>query len=139
MDYINYAIYSLKRASDLAQPWTLTPTEAGALVAEFERIKKAFNAADTLCVEIGYALEGKDVPKDKDELLDRVVELRNTRRLDNEALTHAWDESRDMERAAVVAWLRTVAPNAPTRRGADELAWCANAIERGEHRREEKA
>jgi hypothetical protein len=42
------------------------------------------------------------------------------------------------ERAAVVAWLRTVAPNAPTRRGADELAWCANAIERGEHRREEK-
>jgi hypothetical protein len=42
------------------------------------------------------------------------------------------------ERAAVVAWLRTVAPNAPTRRGADELAWCANAIERGEHRREEE-
>lgn len=40
------------------------------------------------------------------------------------------------ERAAVVAWLRTVAPNAPTRRGADELAWCADRIERGEHRRE---
>jgi hypothetical protein len=42
------------------------------------------------------------------------------------------------ERAAVVAYLRTVAPNAPTRRGADELAWCANAIERGAHRREEE-
>lgn len=41
------------------------------------------------------------------------------------------------ERAAVVAWLREVAPNAPTRRGADELAWCAERIERGEHRREE--
>ena len=38
------------------------------------------------------------------------------------------------ERAAVAAWLRTVAPNAPTRRGADELAWCADAIERGAHR-----
>ena len=38
------------------------------------------------------------------------------------------------ERAAVAAWLRTVAPNAPTRRGADELAWCAEAIERGAHR-----
>jgi len=42
------------------------------------------------------------------------------------------------ERAAVVAWLREVAPNAPTRRGADELAWCANAIERGEHRHKEE-
>ncbi len=40
------------------------------------------------------------------------------------------------ERAAVVAWLRTVAPNAPTRRGADELEWCANAIERGEYIKE---
>jgi len=43
------------------------------------------------------------------------------------------------ERAAVVAWLREVAPSAPTRRGADELTWCADAIERGEHRREEGA
>jgi hypothetical protein len=42
------------------------------------------------------------------------------------------------ERAAVVKWLRTVSPNAPTRRGADELEWCADRIERGEHRREEK-
>ena len=39
---------------------------------------------------------------------------------------------------AIVAWLREVAPSAPTRRGADELAWCAAAIERGEHRREEE-
>ena len=127
MDYINYALNSLRRASDLAQPWTLTPPEARALVAEFERMKKAFNAADTLCVEIGYALEGKEVPKDKDELLDRVVELRNARRLDNEALTHAWDESRDMERAAVVAWL--------FRHHYDDTA---ERIERGEHLRGEE-
>ena len=40
--------------------------------------------------------------------------------------------------AAVVAYLREVAPSAPTRRGADELTWCAERIERGEHRREEK-
>ena len=39
---------------------------------------------------------------------------------------------------AVAAWLREVAPSAPTRRGADELTWCADAIERGEHRREEE-
>jgi hypothetical protein len=41
------------------------------------------------------------------------------------------------ERPAVVAWLREVAPSAPTRRGADELAWCADIIERGEHRRKD--
>ena len=126
MDYINYALNSLRRASDLAQPWTLTPPEARALVAEFERMKKAFNAADTLCVEIGYALEGKEVPKDKDELLDRVVELRDARRLDNEALARAWDEGRDAERAAVVAWL--------LRNHYDDTA---ERIERGGHRREE--
>ena len=44
------------------------------------------------------------------------------------------------ERAAVVAWLRERA----ARRGftfncPDELAWCADTIERGEHRREEGA
>jgi len=48
------------------------------------------------------------------------------------------DEATREERAAVVAYLREVAPSAPTRRGADELAWCATDIERGEHRREEE-
>jgi hypothetical protein len=48
-------------------------------------------------------------------------------------------EERAVERAAVVSYLRTVAPNAPTRRGADELEWCAIRIERGEHRRGEEA
>lgn len=43
------------------------------------------------------------------------------------------------ERAAVVAWLRERA----ARRGftvncPDELAWCADTIERGEHRRKEE-
>ena len=47
--------------------------------AKYEQMKRAFNAADTLCVEIGYALEGKDVPRDKDELLERVVFLRRDR------------------------------------------------------------
>jgi hypothetical protein len=47
--------------------------------AKYEQMKRAFNAADTLCVEIGYALEGKDVPRDKDELLERVVFLRQDR------------------------------------------------------------
>lgn len=127
---LTYVLACLRRSADNAYPWSLTPTEAGALVAEFERLKKAFNAADTLCVEIGYALEGKEVPKDKDELLDRVVELRNARRLDNEALTHAWDESRDMERAKVVAWLE--------RQGGRSAWTLVESIRKGEHRWGEK-
>ena len=46
---------------------------------KYKQMKEAFNAADDLCVEIGYALEGKDVPRDKDELLDRVLDLREER------------------------------------------------------------
>lgn len=64
-----------KQASDLAEMTQLRD----AWKAKYEQMKKAFNAADTLCVEIGYALEGKDVPRDKDELLERVVFLRQDR------------------------------------------------------------
>ena len=135
MNYIDYALTSLRRASDNAHPWTLTPTEAGAIVAEFERMKKAFNAADTLCVEIGYALEGKDVPKDKDELLDRVIELRNARRLDNEDLARSFDMGWDAATAAVVAWLRMSPAQGEQ---LTRVMYEADAIERGEHRREEE-
>jgi hypothetical protein len=55
-------------------------------------------------------------------------ELREQRRLDNDDLARAYDMGRDKERAAVVAWLR----------GRNFLQWEANAIERGEHRREEE-
>jgi len=54
-------------------------------------------------------------------------ELREQRRLDNDDLARAYDMGRDKERAAVVAWLR----------GRNFLQWEADAIERGEHRKEE--
>jgi hypothetical protein len=61
------------------------------------------------------------------------------RRLENENIAQAYDMGRDMERAAVVAWLRrnraccehpAYVINCASRLAADE-------IERGEHRREE--
>ncbi len=91
---IEYVLSSLRRASDNAHPWTLTPTEAGGVVAEIER-------------------------------------LRAQRIIDNEALARAWDESRDLERAAVVRWL--LAPGTSC-----DNAVNAEIIERGEHRREEE-
>jgi hypothetical protein len=66
-------------------------------------------------------------------LKEECAMLRDQRALDDEALARAWDESRDMERAAVVAWLRR------------EIAKCgcdddtAACIERGEHRRKDGA
>ena len=73
------------------------------------------------------------------------------RQLDNENITRAYDMGRDMERAAVVAWLRGEPERLVACSGhrhadgkpclvlspmpAEELA---DAIERGDHRREEK-
>jgi hypothetical protein len=37
---IDYVLSSLRRAADNAYPWSLTPTEAGALVAEVERLRE---------------------------------------------------------------------------------------------------
>jgi hypothetical protein len=58
-------------------------------------------------------------------------ELREQRRLDNDDLARAYDMGRDMERAAVVAWLREEYDTHSTQDAADH-------IERGEHRREEE-
>lgn len=59
--------------------------------------------------------------------------LRDERRIDNEEAARLYDFARNkgeaLERQAVVAWLR----------GRNFLKWEADAIERGEHRREEGA
>ena len=60
-------------------------------------------------------------------LVAEVERLRAQRALDNDALARAWDEGRDMERAAVVAYLRACD---------GESYDFADDIERGEHRRE---
>jgi len=44
-DPLSYVLASLRRASDNAYSWSLTPSEAGALVAEIERLRKAVDNA----------------------------------------------------------------------------------------------
>jgi hypothetical protein len=73
---------------------------------------------------------------DFDALVAEVERLRAQRALDNDALARAWDEGRDMERAASVAFLRegdTVCMECGDRAALD----LAYRIERGDHRREE--
>jgi hypothetical protein len=38
-DTLTYVLSSLKRAAENAYPWSLTPNEAGLLVAEVERLR----------------------------------------------------------------------------------------------------
>lgn len=99
-DTLSYVLACLRRSSENAYPWSMTPNEAGLLVAEIER-------------------------------------LREQRRIDNEEAARVYDFARDkgkaLERAAVVAWLRERQPGWPAGSGGH-----ADAIERGDHRREEK-
>jgi hypothetical protein len=70
------------------------------------------------------------------DLCAEVERLRGERHIDNEQLARAWDESRDMERAAVVAALRRTSNHGPMGLSLVNLDSIADAIERGEHRKE---
>jgi len=85
------------------------------------------------------------------ELISELRELRSMRRADNEDIARAYDFARDkgqaLERAAVVAYVRSEANQphpieageralSPSGRGL--LLFYADRIERGEHRREDE-
>jgi hypothetical protein len=111
--------------------------------------KLALNNADVNHNAVLFALSdegghnGWRPSRGLDALVDRALAvreerdaLRAQRALDNDALARAWDEGRDMERAASVAFLRegdTVCMECGDRAALD----LAYRIERGDHRREE--
>jgi len=103
MTPLDYILSRLRRAADNAYPWSLTPTEAGALVAEAERLRKECGQAYLQGVKAGREAE------------------------------------RIAERAAVVAWLRSEATDGFVTLRINHACAAekfADAIERGEHRRE---
>ena len=59
---LQYVLSSLKRASDNAYSWSVTPTEAGVLVAEVERLRR--ENAD-LRTSIADGLAQHKVPDEK--------------------------------------------------------------------------
>ena len=152
-DTIAYVLASLRRAADNAFPWSLTPTEAGALVAEVERLRALAEARNDMYVAVmdtAYALAEEDEleqgwrpPRGKDELVDRALDvreerdrLRSQRILDNEDLARAYDFARDkataLERQRVVAFLRTEASDGALV-AESALFDVADDIENGEH------
>jgi hypothetical protein len=101
-------------------------------VAQLEAMNAALvqTSAD-LCPECGWRFFVPDNGCQKCEL-DR---FRAQSVIGSEARARAWDEGGDIERAAVVAWLREYEGHSSL---ASLFALMADTIERGEHRKEDK-
>jgi hypothetical protein len=98
----------------------------------------------TLALEAAERMSEAERQDAYDALLTEVETLREQRRIDNEEAARLYDFARDkgqaLERAAVVAWLREHGEHYHERNHhrAEALWDAADAIERGEHRREEE-
>jgi hypothetical protein len=116
-DPLAYVLSCMRRAADNAYPWSLTPTEAGALVAEVERLRG----------EVSY--------------LRACVPPTRPTDYGHEVWTAALRAEVAAERAAVVAWLDAQLPDIDFCEGCGQRGTTvdriADCIERGEHRREE--
>lgn len=142
MTVLDYALSSLRRAAENGYSWSVSPDEAGALVAEVERLRADL---DALARAIGQAVVASSLATGE-TLADPIphIIVSTVTRLRAEALGQradnteigalAYADGAEAERAAVVAWLREhwseVLEQTPQQ--------TAKLIERGEHRREEK-
>ena len=119
---VDQILIALRRAAENDYPWSVSPHEARALVAEVERLRG----------EVSYlrACVPPTHPSDygHEAWSAALVEAKK------EGARSAVEE-RDAERAAVVAWLR--AESRVVLGDAKRLlAWASTQVERGEHRRE---
>jgi hypothetical protein len=166
IDTLDYAISSLRRAASVGYPWSVSPDEAIALVAEVERLRADLDALSRVvgqaCVAATLAagetlaepsphIIVSMVTRLRAEALGQRAEVAYLRAcvppLDPRDYGHeVWAESyreaqerqRQEERAAVVAWLNDAADTRYRDCCCGPIAACADAIERGEHRREEE-
>jgi len=121
-DLLAYVLSCLRRAADNAYPWSLTPTEAGAVVAEVERLRTRQKEMYEEAMDTSYALseegenDGYRPERGKSDLVDRALDMREEverlraeRHLDNADLAHAYDFARDkgatLERGVVLDYL----------------------------------
>lgn len=98
-DTLTYVLSSLKRAAENAYPWSLTPNEAGLLVAEIERLR------DQRRLDNAEAAQVYDFARDKGKALERaavVAWLRGGAGLRGGEPAEEWDDlwvaARDIER-----------------------------------------
>ena len=122
-DPLTYVLSCLRRAADNAYPWSLTPTEAGALATEVARLR---GERDHYRRAMEYAdAEAERLRAEADEMRRWAEEAAHAENL------NAQDARRVKEQ--IVAWLRE-----PGKYVDPACARLADAIERGAYCREEK-
>ena len=149
-DRLAYALATLRRASEHRYSWSISPAEAAAFVAEVERLRALEADAERARVkaelwnyyEAFVAANGAgsitELVVQRDEARVEAATMRQWAEEAAEAENANADDARK-ERAAGVAWLRGVADDPETFvEEATLLRYTSNAIERGEHRREEE-
>ena len=117
---VDQTLIALRRAAENDYPWSVSPHEARALVAEVEHLRATVAALRASVPPLHPADYGHEA------WTVALVEAKK------EGARSAVEE-RAAERAAVVAWLRRVATDAR-----DVFDRIADDIEEGEHSREEK-
>ena len=91
-DPLAYVLSCLRRAADNSYPWSLTPTEAGAVVAEVERLR-AERHLDNADLAQAY-----DFARNKGEALEREAVVAYLRACDGESYDFADDIERGEHR-----------------------------------------
>lgn len=108
---LGYALSSLRRAADAGQSWSVSPTEAAALVAEVERLRKQNHALRTAEQDARDAEQGAAACDQIESLLDG-VSLENP--CPEAARVAALLSERDRLRAEVSYLRACVPPTRPT-------------------------
>jgi hypothetical protein len=119
-DYLEYVLSAMRRAAATDCPWMLTPTQAGALVAEMERLREEVerlqqDAVIARSVETSLTVEVEQLRAER----ARTSHMRSS-------LGTALMLEREKERAAVVTYLLLPGTSC------DNYA-LAEAIEGGDH------
>jgi hypothetical protein len=132
---VQYVLSSLRRAAENAYSWSLTPNEAGLLVAEVERLRAEVAESEARRLQLLDDAGGlENECRTLRELLDAKSHEAGLYARRMEQAQRSRDEARAEERADAVAWLRSKCD--------DPEAWwvsvfdhAADVIERGEHKR----
>lgn len=137
---VQYVLSSLRRAAENAYSWSLTPNEAGLLVAEVERLRAEVAESEARRLQLLDDAGGlENECRTLRELLDAKSHEAGLYARRMEQAQRSRDDARAEERVAVVAWLREKAEMVYDNTDAHHALWlAAETVERGEHRPEEE-
>ncbi len=102
-DFVDYALASLRRAADNAYPWTLTPTEAGALIAEVERLRaRIAELEERVAMQNEHGLRAEAQYRSREAWFVHIAEDEQHGRLDDREAVIAYLHALGLTEAAAV-------------------------------------